>query len=69
MINDIFNDSLIKENIKGEIISILYILLVFILSIPFYKISRELSRKEIHIMLGNFYFIALIYFTEWYSFS
>ena len=56
----------LKENIKGEIISITFILLVFIFAIPFYKIKPEYSRKEIHIMLGNFYFIALLYFTEWY---
>ena len=56
----------LKENIEGEIISITFILLVFILAIPFYKIKPEYSRKVIHIMLGNFYFIALLYFTEWY---
>lgn len=59
-------NSIIKENIKGEIISILYIIIVFILSVPLYKINPEFSRKEIHIMLGNFYFIALLYFTNWY---
>ena len=56
----------LKENIIGEIICFLFILLVFIIAIPFYKIKPEYSRKEIHIMLGNFYFIALLYFTEWY---
>ena len=56
----------LKINIEGEIISLLFILLVFILAIPFYRINPEYSRKEIHIMLGNFYFIALFYFTEWY---
>jgi phytol kinase len=55
-----------KENIKGEIFSVTFILIVFLLAIPFYKIKPEYSRKEIHIMLGNFYFIALFYFTEWY---
>ena len=56
----------LKENILGEIISVSFILLTFFIAIPFYKIKPEYSRKEIHIMLGNFYFIALIYFTEWY---
>ena len=56
----------LKINIEGEIISLLFIFLVFILAIPFYRINPEYSRKEIHIMLGNFYFIALFYFTEWY---
>ena len=56
----------IKLNIEGEIISFLFILSTFILSIPFYKINPEYSRKVIHIMLGNFYFIALLYFTDWY---
>ena len=58
--------SIIIQNIEGEIISLLFILSVFIISIPFYKINQEHSRKVIHIMLGNFYFIALLYFTEWY---
>ena len=56
----------IIQNIEGEIICFLYILSIFIISIPFYKISAEYSRKVIHIMLGFFYFIALLYFTEWY---
>jgi len=59
-------NSIIKENIKGEVFSVTFILIVFLLAIPFYKIKPEYSRKEIHIMLGNFYFIALFYFTEWY---
>ena len=56
----------IKENIEGEIICFLFILSSFILSVPFYRINPEYSRKVIHIMLGNFYFIALLYFTDWY---
>ena len=56
----------LQQNIIGEIICFIFILLVFIIAIPFYKIKPEYSRKEIHIMLGNFYFIALLYFTEWY---
>ena len=50
----------LKENIEGEIISITFILLVFILAIPFYKIKPEYSRKVIHIMLGIF--ILLLYY-------
>ena len=56
----------LKRNILGEIISFSFIILVFLIAIPFYNINPEYSRKEIHIMLGFFYFIALIYFTEWY---
>ena len=56
----------IIKNIEGEVICVIYILSVFIISIPFYKINSEYSRKVIHILLGNFYFIALLYFTEWY---
>ena len=56
----------IELNIKGEIICILFILFSFILAFPFYKINPEYSRKVIHIMLGNFYFIALFYFSDWY---
>ena len=53
-------------NIEGEIICVLFMISVFIISIPFYKINAEYSRKVIHIMLSIFYFIALLYFTEWY---
>ena len=56
----------IELNIKGEIICILFILFSFILAFPFYKINPEYSRKVIHIILGNFYFIALFYFSDWY---
>ena len=56
----------LNDNIKGLIVTSIYILLVFILAIPLYLIKPEYSRKEIHIMLGNFYFLALLYFTEWY---
>ena len=56
-------NDIIKENIKGELFSVTFILIVFLLAIPFYKIKPEYSRKEIHLMLGNFYFIALFYFT------
>lgn len=59
-------NELLIQNIKGEIYSVSIILISFIIGIPIYKIEPELSRKEIHIMLGNFYFIALHYFTKWY---
>ena len=59
-------DEELKNNLYGEIITISYIIFIILLSIPFYKINPEYSRKVIHIMLGNFYFIALFYFTKWY---
>ena len=59
-------DDELKNNVYGEIITISYITFIILLSIPFYKINSEYSRKVIHIMLGNFYFIALYYFTKWY---
>ena len=58
--------SYIIQNIEGEIICVLFMISVFIISIPFYKLNAEYSRKVIHIMLSIFYFIALLYFTEWY---
>ena len=59
-------DAEFKKNLYGEIICIIYVIFIFLLSILFYKINPEYSRKVVHIMLGNFYFIALLYFTKWY---
>lgn len=50
------------RNIYGLIISILYIGLVILISNLFTKASKEASRKFIHIMLANWWIIAMIFF-------
>ena len=55
-------------NIIGIIVSILYIGLVMMGAKVFEKKSKEASRKFIHIMLGNWWFIAMYYFTNvWFA--
>lgn len=56
------------SNIYGLIISILYIGLVILLSNLFTKASKEASRKFIHIMLSNWWIIAMIFFNNvWFA--
>lgn len=56
------------NNIYGLIISILYIGLVILLSNLFTKASKEASRKFIHIMLSNWWIIAMIFFNNvWFA--
>lgn len=50
------------RNIYGLIVSILYIGLVILLSNLFTKASKEASRKFIHIMLSNWWIIAMVFF-------
>ena len=50
------------RNIYGLVISILYIGLVIGISGLFSKASKEASRKFIHIMLANWWIIAMIFF-------
>lgn len=50
------------RNIYGLVISILYIGLVIGISGIFSKASKEASRKFIHIMLANWWIIAMIFF-------
>ena len=51
-------------NILGLVVSYLYIALVIIGAKPFEKKSKEASRKFIHIMLGNWWIIAMYFFTN-----
>ena len=56
------------NNLYGLIISILYIGLVILLSNLFTKASKEASRKFIHIMLSNWWIIAMIFFNNvWFA--
>ena len=54
-------------NILGIIISYLYIGLVIIGAKIFEKRGKEASRKFIHIMLGNWWIIAIYFFTNVWS--
>lgn len=48
----------------GLVVSFLYIGLVIIGARPFEKMGKEASRKFIHIMLGNWWIIAMYFFTN-----
>ena len=50
------------RNIYGLVLSIVYIGLVIGISGLFSKASKEASRKFIHIMLSNWWIIAMIFF-------
>ena len=52
------------NNWIGILVSYLYIALVIIGAKIFEKKGKEASRKFIHIMLGNWWFIAMYYFTN-----
>ena len=49
------------KNIIGIIISIVYIVIVFLISKPLTKKGEEISRKFVHIMLCNIWIIYLIF--------
>lgn len=50
------------NNIWGIIVSFLFIFLIIIFGKAFEKISKEASRKFIHILLCNWWFIAMAFF-------
>lgn len=52
------------ENWLGILVSYLYIALVIAGAKIFEKKGKEASRKFIHIMLGNWWFIAMYFFTN-----
>lgn len=54
-------------NVLGIIVSYLYIGLVIIGAKIFEKRGKEASRKFIHIMLGNWWIIAMYFFTNVWS--
>ncbi|MBR3163300.1 MAG: hypothetical protein IKF17_04295 [Clostridia bacterium] len=51
-------------NIWGIVVSYLYIFLVIIGAKMFEKLGKEASRKFIHIMLGNWWIIAIFFFNN-----
>lgn len=50
------------SNVFGIIVSIIFIGIIFIAAKPFEKAGKEASRKFIHIMLSNWWIIAMIFF-------
>ena len=50
------------RNIFGLIVSIIFIGLVLVCGKVFEKAGKEASRKFIHIMLSNWWIIAMIFF-------
>ncbi len=55
------------QNILGIIVSYIFIAIVIISGKFFEKIGKEASRKFIHIMLSNWWFIAMYFFTNAFS--
>lgn len=56
------------NNWMGILVSYLYIALVIVGARIFERKGKEASRKFIHIMLGNWWFIAMYYFTNvWFA--
>lgn len=55
-------------NLLGIVVSYVYIVLAMVGAKIFEKRGKEVSRKFIHIMLGNWWFIAMYFFTNiWYA--
>ena len=50
------------NNIIGLIVASIYILVIFLTSKLFKKKGKEVTRKYIHIMLSNIWFISLAFF-------
>lgn len=56
------------NNIYGLVASFLYIGVIIATSSLFSKVNKETSRKFIHIMLSNWWFIAMIFFDNmWFA--
>lgn len=58
-----------EQNLLGIIIGFVFVFaMIFIATViqKIFKLSNDFSRKIIHITVGNWIFVALFYFTEWY---
>ena len=56
------------QNILGIIVSFVYVGIIIVSAKFFQKVGEEASRKFIHIMLGNWWFVAMYFFTNvWYA--
>ena len=51
-------------NLWGIIISYVFIFLIILGAKLFEKLGKEASRKFIHIMLGNWWIVAMIFFNN-----
>ena len=55
-------------NFLGILVSYVYIAFIIVFAKIFEKKGKEISRKFIHIMLGNWWFIAMFFFTNvWFA--
>lgn len=54
------------NNIFGLIVSLLYVGIIIVSAKVFEKAGKEASRKYIHIMLSNWWIIAMIFFDNMY---
>jgi phytol kinase len=58
-----------NKDITGLIVSFAFVFLMIFLATliqKLFKLSNDFSRKIIHIAVGNWIFIALYYFEDWY---
>lgn len=55
------------NNIFGIIVSIIFIGIIFVAAKLFEKAGKEASRKFIHIMLSNWWIIAMVFFDNVFS--
>lgn len=55
------------NNIFGVIVSIVFIGIIFVAAKLFEKAGKEASRKFIHIMLSNWWIIAMVFFDNVFS--
>lgn len=58
-----------NQDVLGLILSFAFVfLMIFIATLiqKLFKLSNEFSRKIIHVAVGNWIFIALYYFQDWY---
>jgi len=58
-----------ERNLLGILIGFVFVFaMIFIATViqKLFKLSNDFSRKIIHITVGNWIFIAIFYFTEWY---
>lgn len=52
------------NNLTGIVVSYIYIAIIIVLAKFFEKLGKEASRKFIHIMLGNWWIIAMYFFNN-----
>ena len=56
------------NNFWGIVVSVIFMVIIFISAKVFDKVGKEASRKYIHIMLSNWWIIAMVFFTNlWWA--